>query len=353
MVENLGKLRKQFDISDMYGKISGMPDNLETGLDIGREADLSGLENKSFSSVVLAGMGGSAIAGDIARSFLANNIKLPFLIQRNYQLPEFVNNKSLVICSSYSGNTEETLSAFHDAVHRKASIITITTGGELEKKAAANNIPVVKIPPGLPPRAALGLSFSPLMVLMSRLGFVDNFDNEIRQAAKAMRERQPGYSIDSTNNDAVETAQKFYGKIPIIYAGVDHLDSVAVRFKGQICENSKCLAFANVFPEFNHNELVGWQKLYDFESKIIAVIIKDKDDIKRNRHRMDIVAGYLRENGREVIEIEESNGSFLERMFLLIQEFDYISYYLALLNEFDPTPVVPIDFLKSKLSEMK
>jgi glucose/mannose-6-phosphate isomerase len=353
MSKDLLKLQSQYDKNDMYGKISGMPGDLETGLDIGRKADLLGLENKTYNSIILAGMGGSAIAGDIARSFLSSSMKIPFIIQRNYRLPEFVNKKSLILCSSYSGNTEETLSAFQDAVSREASIVAITTGGELEKKAKSKNIPVVKIPPGLPPRAALGLSFSPLMVLLSRFGFIDIYDNEIRQVANTMRERLLGYSIESKINDAVETARIFYGKIPIIYAGVDHLDSAAVRFKGQICENSKCLAFANVFPEFNHNELVGWQKLYDFDKKIIAVIIKDSDDNIRNQHRMNIVAEYLRDYGREVIEIEESKGKFLERMFLLIQKFDYISYYLALMNGFDPTPVGPIDYLKGKLSEVK
>ena len=121
-----------------------------------------------------------------------------------------------------------------------------------------------------------------------------------------MRKRLPEYSFENSANAAIEMAKKFYGKIPIIYAGVDHLDAFAVRFKGQICENSKCLAFANVFPEFNHNELVGWQKLYDFEKKVIAVIIKDRDDFIRTKHRMDIVAEFLTNNGVEVIEIVTS-----------------------------------------------
>ncbi len=350
-MKNIISLKKQLDSTDMYGKISSMPEHLEHGVSIGREAKLHGMEVETFRYLVVAGMGGSAIGGDLVKSYLSSSIQIPFAVQRHYALPNFVNKHTIVICSSYSGNTEETLAAYDDALSRGAKIIAITTGGTLARKAAADKMPVVTIPSGLAPRAALGYSFAPLITIISRLGLCDNADNDIRLAAAAMRGELAAYSPDAEDNPALKLAEQLHGSIPIIYGSQDHFDAVATRFKGQICENSKCLAFANIFPEFNHNELVGWGELYEFKDKLSVLMLRDREDHARNKARMDIVKVYLREKGVDVIEIPTGAGGYLERIFRTIQFVDFASYYLGLLNGVDPTPVKVIDYLKTKLSE--
>ena len=161
------------------------------------------------------------------------------------------------------------------------------------------------------------------------------------------------FEPESDDNLALVLAREIKGRLPIIYAGYERLDAVATRFKGQICENAECLAFTNIFPEFNHNELVGWGKLYDLEEKLIVLILKDQQDHPRVHARMDIVSEYLEGKRIRVRTIESVGDSDLERMFSLVQLADFTSYYLALLNEVDPSPVAIIDHLKSRLAEIE
>lgn len=351
-MDEIADLKKRFDTQDMLGKIKSMADHLEQGISIGQDVDMRNIDSDAFDTVVLSGMGGSAIAGDIIRSHLSGRMQIPFLVQRHYRLPEFVNRKTLVICSSYSGNTEETLSAYDDAVSRGAKLIVMTTGGQLGAKAREDRLPLVEIPDGLPPRAALGYSFAPLLIIASRLGLCNPPAQDIRQAAAAMRERLKRFMPESENNPALALAKKIHGTIPVIYAGQDYLDAAAWRFKGQICENAGCLAFVNVFPEFNHNELVGWDEVYGLGEGFTIIMLRDKNDHGRIKARMDIVSGYLKSRRYKVIDLQAENGEGLTRIFSWIQYVDFVSYYLALLNGVDPTPVEAIDYLKKKLSEI-
>jgi glucose/mannose-6-phosphate isomerase len=346
-------LIKRLDTQNMLENIKAMADHLEEGISIGQNVDLQNIESETFNAVVLSGMGGSAIAGDIVRSYLSGKIQVPFLVQRHYRLPQFVNRKTLVICSSYSGNTEETLSAYDDAVSRGAKLIVMTTGGQLGEKASADRVPVAGIPNGMPPRAALGYSFAPLITIISRLGLCDQVGQDIGQAAAAMRDRLKLYMHENKDNPALSLAKNIHGTIPVIYAGQDHLDAVAWRFKGQISENAGCLAFVNVFPEFNHNELVGWDELYGLDEKFTIIMIRDSKDHRRIKARMDIVSQYLEARGLKVINIQIEDGEGLTKIFLYIQYIDFVSYYLALLNGVDPTPVKAIDYLKEKLSQVE
>jgi len=342
----------KYDTEDMYGKIAGFPAQLNQGYQIGKSADLPDLNLDAIKNIVVCGLGGSAIGGDLVRTYLAYRIKIPFYICRHYLLPEFVDSSSLCILSSYSGNTEETLSAYDHAKARSAELIAITSGGKLKEKALADGYKVITIPPGYPPRAALGFSFMPMLVALTRLGFVGDIDSEIEAMISFLDENVKNYLIEKPDNPAMVTAQKMVGKIPLIYAGQDHVDAVAVRFKGQICENSKQLAFFNFFPEFNHNELVGWGLVEPFKDKLFAIILEDKDDYERISLRMKIVAGIIREKGVEVMEFKSSGPNLLARMFSIIQFGDFASYYLALLNKIDPTPVKVIDFLKKELAKI-
>jgi glucose/mannose-6-phosphate isomerase len=299
-------------------------------------------------------MGGSAIAGDLARSYLGAELLIPFHICRHYVLPEFVDDETLVVASSYSGNTEETLAAVDDALQRKAMMAALTTGGLLEEVCQLNEITMLRLPPGLQPRAAIGYSFVPLILFLEKIGLISNCAERITKAIthlKSSRERMIEDAPPGTN-PAKQLAQLIHGKIPIIYAGPTLTDALALRWKGQFCENSKTLAFANWYAEFNHNELVGWSKVTEAHSEHFIVInLRDTEDHPKITARMDIVRHLIEQQDVQVIDIYATGETALERIFNLIQMGDFVSYYLAILNEVDPTPVEVIESLKRELAK--
>ena len=344
---------KRIDLSNMYQLIYEFPSQLQNALNLSQKLVLPPLKADVFKNVIVTGMGGSAIGGDLIRSYLTYEFKLPLFICRNYKLPRFVNENSLVFVSSYSGNTEETLSAYQEAKKNRAKIISISSDGELLKLSGADGFPFLKIPSGYPPRAALGYSFVPILAFLERLGFVSGKIEEIEKTIEFLTSRRENLSIDKSpeKNIAKNIADELFGKLLIIYSGADHFDTVAYRWKGQICENSKMLCFNNVFPEFNHNELVGWEILSGMENKIVVIVLKDRKDHPQIKKRMEIVKGIIQKKGAKLIQLESEGENLLSRIFSLIQLGDFVSYYLALLNQVDPTPVKLIDYLKSELAK--
>jgi glucose/mannose-6-phosphate isomerase len=344
---------KKIDQSGMYDVIYNFPAQFEDGLKRVEDVYLNKWGRMQVRSIIVAGLGGSAIGGDLVRSYLAEKIDIPFLVCRNYSLPELVRPSSLVFVSSYSGNTEETLSAFEDARQRGAKIICMTSDGKVSEIASRENIPCVYLPKGYQPRAALGYSFVPVLAMLDKLGLVQDEVNNIIEAKKFLEENRNKYKVEvaATKNPAKILAAKLHKKLPIIYAANDHFDTVSTRWKGQICENAKMLAFNNVFPEFNHNELVGWKVLSGYRDDLIVVILKDREDHPRIQKRMAIVKGIIEKLQVEVIEVESSGENLLSRMFSLIQLGDFTSFYLSILNEEDPSPVKVIDFLKNELAK--
>jgi len=345
---------KSIDRNNMYERIVNFYQQFIDGIVIGKEAFLGEMALTEFENVVLAGMGGSAISGDLLRSVLLDELKIPFSVHRNYGLPNHAGKGSLVICSSYSGNTEETLSAFQTALERDCRILCISTGGKLSELAIQNNIPWVKMPAGMMmPREALGLSFIPLLIVSSRLGLCSDYSSEIGKCADLLKEWQRQYQFESKENIAVNLAEKLAGKIVVIYSGPDRFDTVAMRFKGQICENAKQLVFCNVFPEFNHNELVGWELSSSYSDKFIILIIRDKDDHPQIIQRIETVKKIFSEKKVEVTELFSKGESVLARIFSLIQIADFTSYYMALKNKVDPTPINLIEYLKKSIARNK
>ena len=210
------------------------------------------------------------------------------------------------------------------------------------------------LPPGYPPRAALGFSFVPLLMLMSKFGFCDDPEDDLKEVAAGLKAYRTRYSLETIEeqNPAKKLAARLYGKIPVIYSGPDRIDAIGTRWKGQICENAEMPAFCNVFPEFNHNELVGWHVLGDFRKLAIVIYLMDAKDNDRVKARMETVREILSKEKIEIVDIY-SNGDFtLGRMFSLIQLGDFASFYLAVLNDVDPTPVKVIDYLKDSLSQI-
>ncbi|KPL02851.1 MAG: hypothetical protein AMJ90_04695 [candidate division Zixibacteria bacterium SM23_73_2] len=347
------KLLGKFDPGGMYKKILNFPSQLEDALKIAESADISEIDTGKINNIIVAGMGGSAIGGDLVRSYLFDQVKLPFYVCRNYFLPNSVNENSLVFVSSYSGNTEETLSAYDQAKKKKAQILCLSSGGRLEKKAKEDGFSLIKIPTGYQPRAALGYSFVPVLWILSKLGFCSDKRGDIQKTVDFLSENASLYAWETKTQDnlAKKLAEKIMGKLPIIYSSNDFFDVVAYRWKGQLCENSKVLAYSNVFPEFNHNELVGWNILSGLEDKLIVIILKDEGDYLRIEKRMGIVKIIIQDKKVEVVEVESKGTNLLSRIFSLIQLGDFVSLYLAILNRTDPTPVKIIDYLKKELQK--
>ncbi len=346
---------KKLDPAGMHDKIYNFPEQLAEAAEIGSKIEINANQFSGIKNIVVAGMGGSAIGGDTVRTYLAGKLEIPFVVCRHYVLPGFDNESTLVVISSYSGNTEETLAALNEALGKKAKIVCFSTGGKVGQIAKDNNLPLIQLPGGYPPRTALGYSFVPLLFLMAKLKFIDDVSEEISTLITGLKEFRELYAveIESDNNRAKAIAEKIYGKIPIIYSGPELTDTVGTRWKGQICENAKCLAYNSQFAEFNHNELVGWNIIKSYKDKLIAIFLRTSDDHVQISERMSIVKDIISKQNVEVIEVIAQGDSSLLRIFSLIQIGDFISYYLAILNKIDPTPVKIIDFLKSELEKKK
>lgn len=350
---------KTVDPENMHGAIATFPDQIRKAVAIGRTIDVNPSDYAGIRKIILCGMGGSAIGGDLGRSLLRDVLPVPMLICRDYVLPVSAGEDALVIGSSYSGNTEETLAAFGEAIERKCRLFALTTGGKLGGLAAGHEIPVAQLPSGLQPRAALGYSFVPLMLFFHKIGLSPYDADRLMALADFLETRARLLDADqpSSENAAKQLAMRLYGRIPVIYSGPGLTEAVAVRIKGQISENGKMLAFANQFPECNHNELVGWKVLNTFRDYLRVVILRDREDHPRVKARMDIVKEMIVREKVEVIEIESEGlaaggDDRPERMFSLIQLGDFASFYLAMLNNIDPTPVAAIDFLKDELAKI-
>jgi len=340
------------DKSNMFDVLKNFSSQIDDAVKIAREIKVSEFDNKGIRSIIVTGLGGSAIGGDLIRSYTNYEIKIPVSVNRNYTLPEYADKDSLVIISSYSGNTEETVSAYKDAISKGCRIICVTSGGEVEKMAIENGHIFVKVPAGYQPRCALGYSFFILLVLFIKLGFLNDRQNEILRTIGFIKENSIKFSaFKSDDNPALSLAKIIKGNLPVIYSSIDFLDVVNLRWRGQISENAKILAYGNLYPEMNHNELVGWELNKDIMKKIIVIILRDGGDNDRIIKRMDITKKIYAKYASEVIEIGGSGSSRLERIFDLVYLGDWVSYYLAILNEVDPTPVNVITNLKNELGK--
>ncbi len=352
-LDNLKELEK-IDKSKMLHLLESFPGQCSRAKDIGLSFKLPKDFRAQYKNIVCTGLGGSAIGADLVRSYLLDEIRLPFFVNRNYALPKFIDEDTLVIASSYSGNTEETLSSYKDARSKKACLFAITSGGELQKLAKSDNVPYITIPPGFPPRCALGYSFFPLLVLLSKLGLIEDKTEKIDGVIKLLEDmkiNKLGCKVPEKKNLAKSIARKLYHKYPIIYGGQDHIDSVVTRWRGQLAENSKTISSSHIFPEMNHNEIVGWENPKKLLKDFVVVILRDKGDHPRIAKRMDITKDIIEKEGVDVVEVNSVGEDVLSRIFSLIYIGDFVSYYLAILNKRDPTPVERVTYLKNELAK--
>ncbi|MCD6010857.1 MAG: manA [Flavipsychrobacter sp.] len=300
---------------------------------------------KEFSNVVVTGLGGSGIGGSIVQNYVYDKLKIPFIVNKDYTLPAFATRKSLVIVCSYSGNTEETLMAMKQAIRKRATIICITSGGEIADIANSRRLDCILVPAGMPPRACLGYSLVQILYVLAHYGLIGhNFEKEIKRAIKTMKENE-----NDTQKKAQAIAKRIFGKLPIIYSS-GSLDGVAVRFRQQINENGKMLAWHHTIPEMNHNELVGWRD--DAQDKAV-IILRSNDDYSRVQLRMEINKKVIKKYTSTIIEIYAEGKSYWEQVFYLVHLTDWVSVMLADMRELDATEVKVIDFLKKSLAKVE
>lgn len=343
----------QLDPGDMYGHILRFPEQAARAIEIGNGCELGNVSREGITQIVVAGLGGSAIGGDLVRSYLADRLGVPMFVVRDYTLPRSVGRGTLLLASSYSGATEETLSAYAQAQAAGCKIVAFTTGGPLAQTAASHGHPVVSLPGGMSPRAALAYSFFPMLLVLVRLGFVELPAAELSEAVNVLKQKAGIYSrsTPTERNPAKQMAARWHGRLPLIYGAQERFDAVALRIKCQIAENAKQLAFANVFPEFNHNELVGFGHLGPLSGLLSVCILRDPGDHRRVGIRMAIVRKMIADLGVPVTDMKSSGEGTLARMLSLVQWGDFVSYYMAMQNGVDPTPIAAIDHLKRELAE--
>lgn len=339
---------RTLDPQHMYDLVAGFPDQWLDAVKRTENIHLK-VNPADIRNILIVGMGGSAIGGDMIKAYTAKSCPIPVEVNRHYEIPSWVDDATLVIASSYSGNTEETLHAMEEALKRHATIVCITSGGKLGQIAAKHKLDCIEIPSGMQPRAALALNFVPQYRIFEHLGFTEGGGNVLGEAGLFLRVKSAELS-DPESSRALDLAGQLKDTLPIVYSDATLLAPVNLRWRGQFEENAKTLAYGNLFPEMNHNEIVGWENISHIEGKISVILLQDRDDSDRIRLRMKIIGELIGDQvaGYHVLESEGPNR--LARMFSLVHLGDWTSLYLALLYGVDPTPVKKIDLLKNKMA---
>jgi len=342
----------QLDSGSMLERIAELPQQCRAAWKLAQELALPSTCG-AVRHVVVTGMGGSAIGGALLQGLVREECAVPITVLRGYALPAFVNGPDyLVIGCSYSGNTEETLTAFRKALQRNTRAIAVTTGGELAALAEENGLPLVRFDYTSQPRAALGYSFTLLLGLFLRLGLVRDYSADVEEAVRTMEELQAevGPRVPQVRNTAKALAERLVGRLPVVY-GAGFLAPVANRWKTQFNENSKHWSFFEVMPELNHNAVVGLGIPQAVRDLVTVLMLRSDEDHPRVQVRWVVTQQLLRREGVAVEVLRGRGASKLAHVLSLIHLGDYVSFYLAMLNGVDPTPVETIAFLKQRLAE--
>ncbi len=344
-----------FDRSNMFEVLKNFPMQVRKGISIGSTAPYFH-DSSRFPLLVFSGMGGSAIAGDLLRCTLQGYGADDFavIVNRTYGLPSGVNSNTAFIGSSYSGNTEETLAAYRAAQSKTKRLLCIATGGELKKRAEADGVPLITIPDGLQPRCAVGYSFLPvLMTLLVHDAIGRDASAAIFRALHTLPEfldaKAQEYAQPDASNPAFALAERLRGTIPVFYSS-PVLEAANLRWRGQIQENGKHLAFGNIVPEMNHNEINSWVLPGDLTKRFSIVFLRNPDAQSRMTVRFNATKNILQDRVKNFIEIHAEGSNLFEQLFSLIYLADWTSYWLALLNDQDPTTIDDILALKAAMT---
>lgn len=334
-------------MKDMLKIIYSLPEQIAEGINLFNCAWSNGLNkkflNRKFDRVLICGMGGSGISGDIVSILYP---ELNIIVNKDYQIPDYVDRNTLGILISYSGNTEETLHNYNLLIKKGIPVVAISSNGQLLNNSLSLKI---RIPAGFPPRGALGYLFTPIPLLLYRIGLIRKEPQNQLKRLSLFLKKQAG----QLEKKAKALTKLFIDKIPIIYANSNAAGVIAKRWQCQLNENSKILCHTNVIPEMNHNEIVGIGRPERFNKDLILIFINDPNALRRNRLRVRIIKEIIHREIKSLkfIEIKPTGLNLLEQVFSTIMLGDFLSYYLALRTGVDPLPVKRIDYLKESLSK--
>jgi glucose/mannose-6-phosphate isomerase len=336
------------DTSNQLADILDLPEHLR---DAQWRVGSAGLGDwDSPGGIVVAGMGGSAIGGDLARVALGDHASRPVFVSRDYGLPGWTTPDTTVLCASYSGNTEESLAAFEAAGALGARRVAVSSGGELADLARREDVPVIPVPGGFQPRVAVAYMTVAALEVAAACGAGPRLASEIDVAAAHLDELCVEWGPDNDDrNMAKEIAIALHGSVPVV-AGAGLTAPCAYRWKTQVNENAKLPAFASELPELDHNEIVGWQGTAALGS-FAAVFLEDADQHPRIGDRIELTSELIAEHATQVIRVRTRGQGSVERVMSLVLLGDLVSLYLAVLQGLDPTPVRVIEELKARLAE--
>jgi glucose/mannose-6-phosphate isomerase len=348
VIESVERIRAA-DPEDMLGRIKELPKQIQGAWQVTRAAQLPPAYG-DVRNITVIGMGGSAIGGDLAAALLADELKVPMSVHRDYGLPAFIGRDSLVIASSYSGNTEETLSAFEEARKRGAKVLALTTGGTLATQARAANYPVVTFSYKARPRATLGYSLGLVLGSLTRLGLIRDLSADIDAAIADLAKLEERVHEGARTNDAKKLAIELHGRIIFAY-GAGVMGVMARRVKGQWNENAKNWSAYDVMSELNHNAVVGFPNPQIAREAITVLLLRSDRDNPRHKIRFDVTRELLDRTSIQHKSLQFGGTNLLSEVLQMTLFTDYVSFYVALLNGADPSPNTAIDYLKDRLAK--
>ncbi len=340
------------DRGGMAARLEGIPAQIEEALE--RQArEPWKLPLATPDLLAVGAMGGSAMSADLARGLTLDRLPRPLLTVRQYRWPACVTRASLALLSSYSGDTEETVELFCEAGRLGIPRVALTTGGQLAAECAQYRVFAQRLPGGSPPRAALYASWVAVTGLLHALGWVDDPEPAWRVAIAELRSQEGriGPASSEDRNPAKQMARALAGRFVLFYGGSERLEAVGTRMRTQLNENAKMLGHSAGVPELNHNEIVGWERPGALRGRAAVVLLRDVEDGAEVDARLRLTGEYVARQGGEVFEVRSSGDGRLARMASLVQFGDYLSFYLAMLNGADPTPIPSIDEFKRRLSQ--
>lgn len=329
-------------MTEMRTLVEGFPSQLEEALKIGRNAKLPVLSSP-IRNVLISGLGGSGIGGTIVSELAFGHSPVPVTVTKGYFIPAFTGPDSLVIISSYSGNTEETVACLEQALAKKATIVCISSGGKVAEIAEANNLGLIRIPGGNPPRSCLGYSLTQLVFIFAHYNLLPKQAIADLESAVSLLQREH-VAIRKSGEDL---AAKLHGRLPVIYCTTNN-EGIAIRFRQQLNENAKILCWHQVIPEMNHNELVGWA---GGTEEIAVVLFNDPAEYERNQYRVQLNRDIISRYTPHFFEVDSKGNSRIEKAIYLIHLGDWASVFLADLRGVDAVEVNVINFLKGELSK--
>jgi glucose/mannose-6-phosphate isomerase len=348
LLDEISEIRK----IDKSGMLSFCVEAPKHYREAAKTAEKISLAYSKPANIIVAGMGGSAIGGELLKDWTRDKAPVPIEVSRDYSLPAYADKRTLVLIASYSGETEESLSAFLDAAKRECMTYCISSGGSLLEFAEKLSVPYLRIPSGTPPRAALPYLFVPMLKSLEKLNLVSGVSESLEEAMRILQgvsgENSPEKPAE--NNFSKTLASNIGETVPVVY-GFGIYRGVAQRFKQQFNENGKIPSKWEFFPELNHNEIVGWEESGKLAENFSTIFIRDKSEPSEIRSRIETTKTLMRSASSKMFEVWSQGESALAKMLSTILIGDFTSVYLAILRRVDPTPVKTIALLKDRMKE--